>query len=96
MSKPEIEYVNPERSFRHRLFYTTPMRDLVRAQITGRLDLTIYPECAGLPTAISALVVRVTRQTRLRVMEKIDVARELTAHFSEGIAAGKTAEELIE
>ena len=83
------------RPFRQRLV-TSPMRDLVRRRITGRLDLTIYPERAGLPTALADLVVRIAKKTHLRSLEKVDVARELSAHFAEGVAAGKTTDELID
>jgi hypothetical protein len=85
-----------ERTFAQRLLFTTPMRDLVRGRVSGRLDLTIYPERAGLPGAITTLVVNVTKRTRLRILEKADVARELAAHFAEGLAGGRSADELIE
>lgn len=85
----------PARSFRHRLL-TSPMRDLLRRRGTGRLGLTIHPERAALPTPLAGLVVRIAKQTRLRALEKADVARELSAHFAEGLAAGKATDELID
>jgi len=75
---------------------TTPMRDIIRGRPSCSLDLTIYPERAGLPTALADVVVHTASRTRLRAREKADVARELTAHFAEGIAKEKTTDDLIE
>lgn len=51
---------------------------------------------AELPQPIEALVVQVVNDTRLWPREKLDVARELVSHFADGLAAGRTAEQLIE
>ncbi|MGD9692720.1 MAG: hypothetical protein AB7G17_06045 [Phycisphaerales bacterium] len=74
----------------------SPMRDVVRLRATGRCDVKGQVHRAGLPAEVEALVLRVVRKTRLWRLEKADVARELVAHFSDGLEAGRTAQELIE
>jgi hypothetical protein len=48
----------------------------------------------GLPAGLSSLVWDVVRRTRLWSTEKVAVARELIAHFEDGLAMGTNAEEL--
>ncbi len=50
---------------------------------------------AGLPVELERVVVRVLRRARLWRREQLDVARELGAHFAEGLAAGRSAGELL-
>lgn len=47
-----------------------------------------------LPPALAALVAEVVRRTRLRRREKHEIASELAAHFADGLASGRTAEDL--
>lgn len=49
---------------------------------------------AGLPAELGELVLAVTGKLRLWPRERIDVARELCAHFADGLAEGRTASEL--
>ncbi|MCB9839141.1 MAG: hypothetical protein H6813_07375 [Phycisphaeraceae bacterium] len=79
-----------------RLLLKTPLRDLIRGNVSGRLDMALHTERAGLPAPLADLVLRVTKRTRLRRLEKADVARELSAHFAEGLAGGADAVHLIE
>lgn len=72
----------------------SPMRDLIRGRVTGRLDLDMHARRADLPENLTELVIRVTKRTRLRALEKADVARELAAHFADGLAGGADAESL--
>jgi hypothetical protein len=74
----------------------TPLRDLLRGRITGRLDWEADLDAAGLPPAASELIGRVVKRTRLFRAEKVAVASELIAHFLDGLAAGSTAAELVE
>ena len=74
---------------------TTPMRDLARGRVTGRLDLQGLLASSTLPESLRKLVSGVVRRTRLRRIEKMDVARELVEHFEDGIAADASAEELV-
>jgi hypothetical protein len=82
-----------EISVMHRI-RNTPMRDVVRGRLTGRLDVRARVG-AALPKEAAELVVRVVRRTRLRAMEKIDVADELVAHFADGLERGASVAELI-
>jgi len=50
---------------------------------------------AGLPEEIGRFVAEIVRRTRLRRDEQLDVANELLSHFAEGLAAGKSARDLI-
>jgi hypothetical protein len=76
-----------------RLRYT-PLRDLLRGRLSGRLDIDAVIAAADLPTSLANLVRKTARRTRLWRIEKVDVARELTAHFQDGLEAGTTADEL--
>ena len=73
----------------------TPMRDLARGRLTGRLDLQNLLASSTLPEPLRKLVSGVVRRTRLRRLEKMEVARELVEHFEDGIAADASAEELV-
>src|SRR5436190_24228805 len=73
----------------------TPMRDLVRLRVTGRLDLNRLVASSGLAAAAQQLILQVVRRTGLWPLEKVDVARELMAHFSDAIASGTSVEEVV-
>jgi hypothetical protein len=49
---------------------------------------------AGLPAELAAIVEQVVRATRLWSSERRDVARELAAHFRDGLEAGASASDL--
>ncbi len=76
-----------DRSYWSRLT-ATPMRDLIRGRATGRLDTDRLIEAADLPASVGDTVRRVVRRTRLWRLEKVDVARELIAHFRDALQAG--------
>ncbi|MFO0834959.1 MAG: hypothetical protein U0638_08320 [Phycisphaerales bacterium] len=50
---------------------------------------------AALPAPIAGLIAEVTRRTRLWPREKLDVTRELIAHFRDGIEAGRSPDDLV-
>jgi hypothetical protein len=52
-------------------------------------------ESTGLPDALRDFIASLVARTRLRRAEQLDIAAELTSHFSEGLAAGRTADALI-
>lgn len=82
----------------HRLInrlYSTPMRDVVRGRLTGRLDVNRLIDAANLPEPVAALVHQVVKHTRLWRLEKADVAAELIAHFRDGLDSGREAKDLI-
>jgi hypothetical protein len=76
--------------------WTSPLRDLLRGRVTGRLEWQSRLAAAELPAAVGELISRVVKRTRLWRLEKAAVADELIAHFSDGVAAGTSATELIE
>lgn len=78
----------------HRLRHT-PLRDVVFGRVTGRLDVRPLLATSELSPAVRALIERVVRRTRLWRLEKVDVARELVAHFLDGVEAGHTSDEMI-
>ncbi len=81
-------------TFRQRLF-KTPMRDLVRGRITGRLDIDRLLDESGLSGSAASKVRKVVKRTRLWRLEKVDVAHELIAHFMDGEEAGTSINELL-
>lgn len=60
---------------------------------SGQADKLIA--ASGLPLPIQTLITSVVRRSRLWRSEQADVARELIAHFTDGLAAGRTADQLI-
>ncbi len=48
-----------------------------------------------LPPTICDLIAQVTKKTKLRKTERADVARELTSHFQEALASGKSPHEVV-
>lgn len=78
-----------------RLMTTTPMRDWIRGRLTGRLDRERLLRESALPGPVGDLITRVVHKTRLWRGEKVDVTRELIAHFRDGIGAGVDPAHLI-
>ncbi len=73
---------------------TTPLRDLLRGQLTARLDYRSHVDACDLPAPTRKLICQVVQRTRLWRREKVDVARELIVHFEDGIRAGRAPNEL--
>ncbi len=76
--------------------WRTPMRDLVRGRITGRLDVHRMIKDADLPQPVRELVMNVAKRTRLWRLERSAVAEELIAHFADGIESGASTDELLD
>ncbi|NNF43205.1 MAG: hypothetical protein HKN62_09160 [Phycisphaerales bacterium] len=72
----------------------TPLRDLLRGRLTGRLDVERAITRHGFPSVIEGCLRSVVRQTRLWRSERVDVADELAAHFADGLDAGVDPEDL--
>jgi hypothetical protein len=84
-----------ERPFGRR-FENTPVRDLLLLKgISGRLDIDWVTRSAGLPERCAKVVKDVVQRTRLWTGERLDTAHELTAHFRDGLDAGRSEDELI-
>ncbi len=64
------------------------------AQAAQLLRQTRLAMAVMLPARLRELLNQVLRRARLWPAERQDVARELTDHFSDGLAAGRTAEKL--
>ncbi|MGD9719740.1 MAG: hypothetical protein AB7O59_00805 [Pirellulales bacterium] len=73
----------------------TPLSDLLRGDLTGQTDARSEIVTAGLALPIGELILEVVRRARLWRSERLDVARELVAHFADGLDSGRTAEELV-
>lgn len=68
--------------------------DLLHGRLTPLDPATTPVTEASLPGPLAEMVCDVTKQTRLWPSEKRNVARELAAHFEDGLAGGATVEEL--
>lgn len=76
-----------------RKLMTTPVGDVLRGELSARLDERKPIE--GLPAPVAALVAETVRKTRLRRREKVDIAAELADHFDGGLAVGEQPAVLV-
>lgn len=83
------------RSWLRRLRFT-PLVDLLRGRLTGRLDVRALIDAAGLPDSVSDSIARLAWATRVRRIEQIDVARRLIEQVGDRLAAGATPDEAVE
>lgn len=74
----------------------TPMLDLLRGRISGRMDARQQTSQAQLPAELAELVHRAAHGTRLRHREQHEIAQELISHLQDGLAAGEPPEQLRE
>jgi len=72
----------------------TPMRDVIRGRISGRLDVESVISAEKLPADLTDIVRTVVRRARLWPLERVDLARELCAHFQDGLESGTSQENL--
>lgn len=94
MSADALPTPPTDHSLLYRMSYT-PLRDALRGRWTTSLDYRRALAAAGLPAALDALVRQVVEKTGLWRREKVDVARELIAHFRDGLDRGAEPEKLI-
>lgn len=85
---------SPSENFLRRLRYTR-LRDVLRGRIDGQLDWWFLLLEADLPAPIVERITTIVRRRGLWHRERVDVTRELIAHFQDGLDAGATAEELV-
>lgn len=78
----------------HKMRYT-PMRDFLRGKLTSSMDLRRPLENSELPPPVKQLIHRVVRRTFLWRLERLEVTLELISHFSDGIEAGSSSDNLI-
>lgn len=79
----------------HRLRHT-PLRDLLRLRVSGRLDWRRVIQDASVADEIKGVVRDVVLRTRLWRSEKASVARELIAHFADAVGAGVPVDRVID
>jgi hypothetical protein len=72
----------------------TPLSEALHGQWSARLDPRAAIAAAGLPAPLPSLIYTVVRRSRLWRRERRDVARELLTHFADGLAAGRSPEDL--
>ncbi|HEY4311495.1 MAG TPA: hypothetical protein VGN12_18750 [Pirellulales bacterium] len=73
----------------------TPLADALRGELSAQLDPRTLIAAARLPAPLAELIYTVVRRTRLWRREKVDVTRELIAHFTDGLETGLRAERLV-
>lgn len=73
----------------------SPIIQLVR-RLTGRAtsDRRVIDRM-GLPEVLRERCLTLTKRTRLRTRERVEVARELAAHCADAIEAGRTPEDIL-
>lgn len=76
--------------------WRTPLRDILRGRLSGRLDVRGRIACASLPPPVADMVLKVVKRTRLWRLEKAEVCEELIVHFADGLDTEASAEQLIE
>lgn len=76
----------------------TPLTDLLRGRITGRRARNVQTLLneAALPLPLDAITRDVVKRSRLWRSEKLDVAMELIAHFTDGLESGQSPQQLAE
>ena len=93
MSTAALQPGSDGRSLTWRVFHT-PLAELLHGHVGPATDADRVIAAANLPAALADLVRLVVRGTRLWRREKVNVARELVAHFEDGLATGANAEDL--
>ncbi|MEQ8786552.1 MAG: hypothetical protein RIC55_09650 [Pirellulaceae bacterium] len=82
------------RSWLRRLRHT-PLIDLVRGRLTGRLDVHGLLEAAEAPEPVSKSIYQLARATRLRRIEQVEVARRLLEQARQRLASGESPDEVV-
>jgi len=86
----------PPAPSRFRRLRQTPLRDLLRGRLSGRLDWRGRIDSSTLSPLIKNLLRRVVKSTRLWKLERYDVAGEFISHFVDGLSAGETEQTLLQ
>jgi hypothetical protein len=84
-----------EMSLWRRLYYTR-FRDVLRGRFDASLDREKIVADAGLPSELADTITLVVRRSKLWRSEQVDVAKELVAHFQDGLTSGQSPQQLIE
>lgn len=78
-----------------RYFYYTPVWDMLRGAEPQRMDWQGTIQQANLPQSLKQFLRSFVRGCWLWATERRDIARELINHFEDGLATGRTADELL-
>ena len=81
-------------SFYGRLRFT-PISDAIRGELSARLSVAYVIDAADLPPPLPHTIMKLVRRTRLWRGERLEVARELIAHFQDGLSAGAAPDQLV-
>lgn len=73
----------------------TSMSDLIRLRLASGVSDTTVIQASNLDAPTRELVASICKKTKLWPGERADVARELVAHFQDGIESGQQPGELI-
>lgn len=90
-----FEVLMPDHGRSFRTLRLTPLRDLLRGRITGRLDWRTKIRAAALPETAGRIIVQVVTRTWLSREEKVAVADELIAHFTDALATGAEPDDVV-
>lgn len=71
------------------------LRDVLRGRLDARLDWRQSIALSDLPVSLADATRQVVGRTRLWRGEKADVANDLIAHFQDGLAFGRSPDELL-
>ena len=78
-----------------RMVLWTPVSEILRGRVTGPIARSKAIDAVELPATLETVVADVVGRTRLWSGEQRDIKRELSAHFADGLASGRSAEQLI-
>lgn len=74
----------------------TPVADAIRGVFSARLSIAYIIDEAHLPTPLPQTIIAVVRRTKLWHRERMEVARELIAHFQDGLDSGSSPHDLAQ
>lgn len=72
----------------------TPINDLIRGEVSGRLDWKSQLADSGLPEQVCRLIDGIVTKAKLWRFEKISVANELISHFQDAFEHGVSFEQV--
>jgi hypothetical protein len=72
----------------------TPVSDVIHGSLSGSLSVAYLIDEASLPAPLPQTIMTVVRRTKLWHRERMEVARELIAHFRDGLDSGSSPDEL--
>jgi hypothetical protein len=78
-----------------RQVWYTRLRDTLRGKLDAYLDWRSLVTAADLPFEIADTIRETVRRTWLWRSEKVEITRELIAHFQDGLSTGRTSQQLL-